>query len=581
MTLKIFSLKSSPALNFLRFSLKKQTPYTLLVTAFTLLICPGTLLKSIAERDTYYNSAWDMNGYFNIYSVVTFIASLVLMFLLLAVNFNFLFSKKTGDLFHALPLTRNELVFTRGLSSYIGAVFNLTVSYGCLCVVNYLPGAMGVDLSLIITTYLMMLLFITFLTAFTLLFVVVCGGIFDFIIAVGVINAGVPGLYLVFADFFSSVAEGLSAPLTGAIYTTPFAYTVYKLVMHMQNNAYYVGSTAKIEEFSVWSVVCVLVITIACILLCSYLFKIRKSETAGEAYSFKFMPNIISIILSAAGGYVIGYIITVNSFESLDFWVFFIIGALLCSVTFGAIASRGFKTVKLSMIKAGIAIAITLALVLSINAVGKSTSAYIPKTEKIEKIELYNDGDVVFTDKFDLITGMHAQIVENLEKNYNDTAKTEPEIINNFNVLDVKYVMENGATVERRYAYYLICRDNLYDDMLAIMQTEEFFNRYNKVIYRNNKTVVIDAYGYKDFDERSGSLVKAEVVEDILKTYKKEMMAADLGIFTEKCLTLNMSGQQGNEFEQIVVPESFSETMALIDGLLPMLEEEIDEAVVK
>lgn len=581
MTQKIFSRKSNPVLNFLRFTLKKQTPYTLLITAFTLLVCPGTLLKSIAEKDSYYSSAWDMSSYFTVYTVVIFIASLVLMFLLLMVNFSFLFSKKSGDLYHSLPLTRNELLFSRAFAAYIGVIFNMTVAYAGLVIVNFLPGAIGVELAVIATTYLMMLLFTTLLVAFTLIFVVVSGGFFDFIIAAGVINAGIPGLYLVFANFFSSVADGLSTNFTGAIYTTPFAYTVYKLVMHIQNNAYTVGSTVGTEQFSVWSVVCVVVLTVLCVIICSKLFKIRKSETAGEAYSFKFVPNIISTILSAAGGYVIGYLITFNSFESFDFWMFFILGAVLCSVTFGAIATRGFKTVKVSALKAGIAIAVTLCLVISINIIGARTSVYVPKNDKIEKIELFYDSDVVFTDKFELITGMHAQILENLQNNYHDDAEKEPEIINNISELNVRYIMENGATVERIYGYHLICRDNLYDDMLAIMQTEEFFNRYNKIIYRNNKTVVIDAYGYKDFDERSGSLVKAEVVEDIIETYKKEMMAADLDIFTEKCLILNMSGQQGHEFEQLIVPESFNETIALIDGLLPLVEVEKDEAVVK
>lgn len=571
MTLRTSSGKKNPATSLLGFTLKKQTPYTLLVTAFTLLICPGTLLKSISERADYYSSAWDMSNYFTLYSVVIFIISIALMLLLLMVNFSFLFNKKSGDLFHALPLTRNELIFTRAFAAYIGAIFNMTVAYTSLLIVNFLPNAMGVDLSLTVTTYLIMVLFITLLTAFSLLFVVVCGGFFDFIIALGVINAGIPGLYLIFANFFSDCAEGLSTNYMGAIYTTPFAYTVYKLSTHIENYGY-AGST-RIENISVWSVVGVVLLIALCILVCSLLFKIRKSETAGEAYSFKFMPNIISVILSAAGGYVIGYLITFNSFESFDFWIFFQLGAVLCSVTFGAIASRGFKTIGISVLKAGIAVSITLALVLCINFVGKQTFFFVPKSDKIERIELYYDADVVFTDNFELVTDMHAQIIENIEKNYNDNAKTEPEIIDNFNELDVRYIMKNGASVERRYNYSLICRDNLYDDMLRIMQTDEFFMKYEKIVRRDNKSITIDAYSYKDFEKRSAAVVSVSVAKNIIETYKKEMMAADLGIFGEDCLVLNMNGFDGYAFEQILVPESFNETIEILDKLLVIVEE--------
>ena len=57
---KILSAKKSRLVNLFAFTLKKQMPLTLLVTAFALLICPGTLLRDanddlIREYHLYEN----------------------------------------------------------------------------------------------------------------------------------------------------------------------------------------------------------------------------------------------------------------------------------------------------------------------------------------------------------------------------------------------------------------------------------------------------------------------------------------------------------------------------------------------
>ena len=45
MTLKTYLANKKQLFNFFLFTLRKQTPMTLLLTAFALLICPGTLLR--------------------------------------------------------------------------------------------------------------------------------------------------------------------------------------------------------------------------------------------------------------------------------------------------------------------------------------------------------------------------------------------------------------------------------------------------------------------------------------------------------------------------------------------------------
>ena len=89
------SLNKRRVLNFFTFTLKKQTPLTILVTAFALLFCPGTLLSQIMERIANYGIASDkrpdMNGYFLGYTIGIFVVGIGLSLLLTASNFSFLF----------------------------------------------------------------------------------------------------------------------------------------------------------------------------------------------------------------------------------------------------------------------------------------------------------------------------------------------------------------------------------------------------------------------------------------------------------------------------------------------------------
>ena len=565
MTLKICSHKGSAVQSFLRFSLKKQTPFALLFLVATLLICPAMLLREIFNgfSSLGYIHRNDMDGYFAGYTTGIFLVSVLLLLVLLLVNFGFLFSKKAGDIYHALPLTRNQLVFTRGIAALAGALFNMTVGFLALCIVNFLPVMESVSLSLVLSTYFMSLLFIILLWAFSLVFVVCSGGYFDFIIALFAVNCGLPAIVAIFTNLFENSAEGLYSSYDSLIYTTPFAYTTYKLAAHADR--YGEANVLNIDRFTVLSFILCVLFTALLIYIVSRLFKIRKSDTAGEAYSFKFMPHIIGFIISAVGGYIIGLVTTFNSFESLDFWLFFIVGALVCSVAFGAIATRGFKTVKPSFIRGSAAIAVMLAAAILVSHGAKASANYIPKEDDIARIELNDYEGIVFEDNFSVITEMHAQIAENINNDYHDNAQKEPEIIGNIDRFTLKYILKNGRAVERNYFYHHICRDNLYDDMLAIMQTEEFMSKYYNAAVSEKGYITLTSYEYKGNGVQSLAIINMAEAKEFVKIYQREMADADLGIFGEDCLCLYIDG---DTHQALYIPTSFDETLAFLEGRL-------------
>ncbi len=577
MTSKISSVKNNPAGKLLLFTLKKQTPITLLVTAFTLVFCPGSVISEVLDRVDVVseNMHYDLPVFFPGIVAGIFIIAIALTFLLLLTNFGFLFNKKAGDMFHALPLTRNQLLFSRAIASFIGGLFTMTLSFGSLAVMNLLPMVIHLPITHIITTYLIMVLFLAFITAFMLVFAVTGGGAFDTILAIGAVNAGLPALGAVFVNFFENSAHGLSANYAGLIYTTPFAYTVYKLACHAEG--YKNSNVLNLEQFTVVSALLVVILTLVLLWISSRLFMVRKSETAGEAYSFKFMPAILSVLISMAGGYLIGFIMTSNGFESGGFWIFFIPGAILSSIAFGAISTRAFKTVKASLIKGGIAVALTIAVVLSVGFSASIAEDKVPTVETVKRVELFGSYGIEFTDPEDIaiITRIHTTIVENNNEGYPGSTESYeyeevPDVIGNMDNMRINYILKNGRQLGRNYWYSELKTKNLRADLLALMQTDTFLADYDAAAsHRINGHISL--YTAVKTDKEETYVLTNKQGKELLALFKKEMLEADISIFDEECLDVNLNGA---DYKRMCIPKSFTETIAFIDALEPFEKEE-------
>lgn len=588
MTSKTSSAKTHPAASFMRFSLKKQTPLTLLVTAFTLLVCPGMLIKELAiELSNYENVTIDSDD-FNIYALFILGASAVLMFMLLLNNFGFLYSKKASDMYGALPLTRNETLFTRTVSSYVGAFFNMTVSYLGLCTVNFLPDSLvkGVSVETAVITYLFMVLILTVATFYSLLFVICSGGYFNAIIAFAAVNLA--PVFVVAVLILNAIEGnvGINIDYINVVYASPIAYMFWKFTrIPLAENT---GTTLlAIEKISVWSILGLVLFAVICIVAAIKLFAVRKSETAGEAYSFGFVPTVITVLVSMAGGYLIGGLMTgfMTNF-GLVFWILFVIGALLCAVTFGAVISKGFKSVKSSLKSGAVSAAVMIVLVIVTSVLSGIAEVRVPKAENIEEIRLFYDEDVVFTDNFEPVVDLHAKIVENIKNDYHSEDEKYYEVnntmIQNISDIRIKYVMKNGLAVERLYWNNYPDMDNLYPELLRLMQTDQFLSKYDKCATDSEDNIVIvtfrgEKYEYNDLDlyECSAVLNNAQGKE-FLKILKSEFKAADTSVFEEECYVVSI---HGDTFEELYLPASFTDTMDYLSDYLILNEGTNSEAV--
>lgn len=581
----VTSLNNKRRFNFFTFTLKKQTPLTLLVTAFSLLFCPGTLLNQILEKIARYEAIFsgekpEMDDYFIGYAIAIFLIGVGLMILLTITNFGFLYSKKAGDVFHALPLKRSELLTVRMLSSFIGAAFTMSVSYISLVIVNAMPNVIPIDAATLFATYGAMLAGLIMLTVFTTVFAISSGGVFDFIIAIGGINVALPLIYLVFMNFLENNSYGVvySNFESQLIYTTPFAFTAMTVIELAENGVegvkeYFLDPRSYVN---VITVVIYIVFTALCIFAVYKLFKIRRSETAGESYSFGFIPHIISVLVSIVGGYALGYIFTGYSFANLGFWLFFIVGIILCSITAGAIFSRGFKTVKVSMIRGGIAVGISLILCVSLIFVSGHAENYIPKAEDIKKITVGYNEQVEFTENYDIVLDIHKEILGKTDSDpssndlYDEDIKYREyesyRIVDEFDGIRIHYYMKNGAIHTRQY---FSLTDPVFDALfIRYARSDEYLKQYTDF----EGIVPLVEVQYIDYGEKIThnekpvyGAVEPEKAMEIISTYAEEFKNAPDSAFYESCDLFELFGVSENSYSTTLrVPESFAKTRAVI-----------------
>ena len=567
MTLRTFFPNSHPLNSFFKLTLKKQTPITLLVTAFTLLITPGILISEIGDS-TVFNRYVIGNDEFIAFAGIILVASALLSFMLLLQNFGFIYSKKAGDMYNALPLTRNQMLFSRFSSSFIGAFFTMNVAFILLTLVNFLPSVEGVELLFVLKCYLFMSLILLVITAFLLLFVICSGGYFDAIIATGAINLGPVAVLAILFLMADESTSGLQMDYQYLIYVNPIAFMVYKFVcLYLYESKSFVPT--QFDNISVFTILGIVIFGVLCVIAAVKLFKVRKSETAGDAYSFRFMPIIISALISMVGGFVIGGILTgFNTNFNILFWLFFIIGAILCAIAFGAIANRGFKKVKASLINGAVSALIMVALVCTTNTMAMAAETRVPNAKDVKMVYFGYNEDVVFEKDIKEITELHKAVIECLQAENDGVFEEYPGIVHNLRGIVFKYVMKNGAVINRYYSYDMPDMTPLNSKLLKVMQRDDFLSRFDSCT-EVNEYGIININSHSKFGEDiseefvgANAIISKAEAKRLIELFKQDMKnsSADV-VFSGDVYGLSVSGR---DYHDIYIHKSFTNTVEYV-----------------
>lgn len=549
MTSKALSHKFHPSLNLYRYSVKRTIGLTLLMTVFMLLICPGYVVTHINNRLEMMET--DVYNFDNTaptlilgVMVVTCAASLLYLF----INFSFLYSRSGSDFFHSLPLKRSGMLASRFFASLIPILLPLTLTYASMCGILALDYVEG-SVRLILTGFVYNILILIMCAAFTLIFIVCAGSIFDLIISFFTFNIGIFVLQLINSTLCQEYLLGYphNSEFKLLMLSSPFFYA-FEGFFNL-----FCGTKLFVSSYPIFTSKLV-IITLLSLVAAFLLYNRRKSEKSGVSYAYRFIYIVCALIIGVIGAYIVGIIFSEGELNFL-FWIFAVVGGLLSAVTFGAINDRGFRTVKKSLIIGGGSVLCMAAFSLCLWSGFFGYTSRIPSAERIETASVsFLNCSAEFTDP-DLVMKLHNEIAAQ--------GGDKPE----YNYVYIRYKLKSGRSFERDF--YVNYNDFM-DTLLDIYRSEENINGIKKEFEKftdNNLAISV----YTEDDSVQGLYLTAAEFGRLKEAYFTDISSATKdSIHGGQYMTCEISGFDKNYDylrESFYIEKSFKNTIEVIDSL--------------
>ena len=529
MTSKALPNSFHPARRLLAYSLKRTSGLTVLMTVVALLACPVyTLLK--IER-IYENTA----KAYNLNSVAPLLS----------------------DFFHSLPTTRTGLLFARFSAGILPIIIPVTLVYGAMCGLK-LSKYVECSIKPILKGYAFNLLILFALAAFSLIFMICAGSIFDLIISFFTFNVGIVLVQLINSSLCQNFLFGYPYNYTENIVdaSSPFWFAFTKFSSILEGEL-----PARAE---VLFAVKLLIITFFSLAVSVALYRGRKSEKSGISYAYNFIYIVCGLIVGVLGAFGVGSIFAEGDIN-LVFWVFAVVGGVLAAITFGAINDRGFKTIKKSAIMGAVSVALlgSFTVILITGCFGYSKR--VPAANKIESITVEFTGMQMTVKEPETVLQLHGKIVNN-EDNGGD-------------YLNIDYTLKNGKHFVR--TYNRINYSNYMPLLLGLYKSPEHINSIRSEILGNittNRSVYTTGYVSADGDENSTEEVGTEEIavteaqlKELVEAYISDLPKATYRSITNECLlALQISGVDKNfryTYISLNVEDTFENTQRVIKKL--------------
>ena len=190
MMLRTSSNKLNPTAKLIGFSVRKNIGLTILASIAMLIICPGLVLTRIFDFVENNVRAYDFSNVAESMILWITAAASIGVVLLNILNFSYLFSKKSSDVFHSVPLKRGELLFARCFSGIINVIVPVVLGYLSMAgIILFMSSVVGEILPLIIG-FAYTIIAMLFCSAFSMIFIVCAGTAFDWAVSFFGINIG-------------------------------------------------------------------------------------------------------------------------------------------------------------------------------------------------------------------------------------------------------------------------------------------------------------------------------------------------------------------------------------------------------
>ena len=559
MMLKTSLNKMNPTTRLLGFSIRKNIGLTILASIAMLIICPGLVLTRIFEffeHGEVANRIYDISGVTQFMILAVSAVAAVGVVLLNIINFSYLFSKKSSDVFHSVPLKRGELLFSRCFAGIINVLIPVILGYLSLIgIILFIPNVEGEFLPIIIG-FAYTVVAMLFCSAFSMIFIICSGTVFDWAISFFGINIGSMLVGSILLDFCYDNLKGYYPTSTTDLfrYISP-PYFLFEGIAKYSYNA-----TKNATSIIIHFAVCI-VLTLIFFIISTALYKKRPAEKGGDSFAFRFIYILCSLLVGFCCGYALGMIFAQDENTPL-FYILAGIGAVLSCVIYGAITDRGFKLVKSYILTGVISFAIFAVTLLSISFDVFGFSKRIPEVEKIAYVSIGIDStDVIYEDPT-LALDIHKAVYD---KPFNEGFD---------NSVLLTYKLKNGFTMTRKFWYE---SKEINDLLLKYDKSEERIKNIEQQIEAAYEHFDVD-YQYTDFESGESEptyvymKIDKEQMWQIFESYKKELVnikeySANRDYDTNFSYNIRTMHGFDYEFFGLNLSEDFPETRKLLDEL--------------
>lgn len=534
MMLKTSSNKNS-TLGLFLFTIKQNIGLIILTVIGMLLICPGYVMIELNEyHDRLSKEFYSFNSGLIVFGICACIAAAIGVVVYNIINFSYLYSKKSSDVFHAIPLKRTELLLSRSLAGFVSTLIPLIVGYiSITCIAVFTPWIIA-DLRILAVFFMYNIFIMLIAWSMSLLFLICAGTVFDFVLSIGIVNISLlllPHIFSVFAEEYLFGYTYSFVERMMKFFSPIYFYAFYLDDFVERAEQYYLGNLLEKPALFNSNEVKVLIVSILLIsvltALTVFLYKRRAAEKAGCAYAFKFIYIISNLLLSFEVGFGVGMIFSSYTF-SPAFWVFSTAGTLLAAVTFGAISERGFKGYKKCLIVGGIS---SLALVILTISFAVDITGFEKRIPKNDDILIAHANIEGFTiplsgDDIALVTDLHEKILNENDIAIHEMEDTQgPYQVTHANLV---YKLKNGVTVER--SYYSLPLAYYSDDILEICKNEEVVSVITQIKAEKPKNIRFSGVNRETEIYVEYSITKDDFI-NLLEIYDRDNDKMDKTIF--------------------------------------------------
>lgn len=572
--------------SFFRETIRNHKWIILVLSLLNFVLYPALLILSLTQFEdrgmgieeitnsiaTYFTYNDTITHGFTSFGVFLLMSSLLVGVVSGVLAFAYLHSKRQVALYHSIPVSRQELLFTKLASYTVSYMVPLLVANISMVLIfasrGFLTTILMKQILVMLYYHVMFFLIGYFLSAIAML---LTGKILMGVLGVGVFIGYFPTLAIIFN-----------------MYQQEFFYHFYS-----RNNHYLWGDYEQLGRISPmtfiecleWDNVAQLGIVLITMLILGvihyWLMKIRSSEVAGKGMAYKGVGVIIQVFLLFMATTGLG-IFTHISFYGTTWYLYLggIFGLLVTYIILQLLYGVEFKqlfNMKLLPILVGV---VSLLFMMGIQFDWLGYNYYIPEYDKIVDI------NIEFTEANQYSTGyIEEGLYEaHMGKNELTYALIEMIVESSANVLEgkgdnyyvndsfevyVEYHLENGKVIYKEY-YPVI--DEVSEELKELWYNEEFLNIMYPI---RTQDASLASRVYLEVMQETGELEEimpfendAELEVAFMEAYQKDALEIDITTIDEipvGVFEYRLEGPVYTDYYNVFIYPSFENTLEFLE----------------